>query len=160
MKKTKEEYYTPEIEEFHPGFEYEKLMHAPNWTKLIKPPKDLYEWVKANSFTTEGAMKGVKNEKYRVKYLDKDDVMDLGMSLTEEKPSPFTGFPLYLFHTNHEDGFNTGTDYYLEMLDSNLVQLTISTYGSYDTFENTMLFKIKNKSELKDLLTKVGYPFK
>lgn len=150
MMKTKELHYTPTIEEFHVGFEYEWMREgegATPWTKTILgrdngPISDIDAW---------------NGNEYRVKCLDKDDVLDFGFTLIEEVKSPFTGFPTHKFHLNHEEGFNTGTDYYLELLDSNVVQLRIYTYGSYYTFDNTMLFNIKNKSELSKLLVQVGF---
>ena len=67
-------YYTPKIEEFHVGFEYEALFtdkkKEPNlrWVKMNEPFqfKRLYEWLE------------LPEPGLRVKYLDKEDIESLG----------------------------------------------------------------------------------
>jgi hypothetical protein len=70
-------YYAPEIDEFFIGFEYEEYQQK-EWNKLISPPKSLgYEWAKKvfNTSTSLGKIKS-KLEKIRVKYLDKEDILE------------------------------------------------------------------------------------
>jgi hypothetical protein len=65
-------YYTPEIEEFHVGFEYE-IIHNSEWIKT-----KVYEHTIGGDFVFEIKNAGhwdVEN-KPRVKYLDKADIAD------------------------------------------------------------------------------------
>ena len=58
-------YYTPKIEEFHVGFEYEYQKHTDKWI---------------NSTIDRGCLDDGFDTycKFRVKYLDKDDIESLG----------------------------------------------------------------------------------
>ena len=72
MKKNK--YYTPELEEFHVGFEFESnyvLFQKPNeeWSKCTFSTDNLWFW---DSYVHDA----YKNE-FRVKYLDEEDVESL-----------------------------------------------------------------------------------
>lgn len=66
-------YYTPSIEEFHVGFEYEIKLNNDNWEKCIfQPNKDNFShrFKEETWFTIEGSS--------RVKYLDREDIESLG----------------------------------------------------------------------------------
>ena len=96
-------YYTPSLEEFYVGFDYEEYKQK-EWSKLISPPKSLgYEWV-SKVFNTSTSLSKIKNQitginsmdwmidgidqehpscKIRVKYLDEQDFIDLGFIKSE-----------------------------------------------------------------------------
>ena len=70
-------YYTPEIEEFHVGFECEFLGEGrTDWISVV------IDWANMNFISFyENAVKG----KYRVKYLDREDIEGLGWrNVTED----------------------------------------------------------------------------
>lgn len=70
-----EKYYTPEIEEFHVGFEYEIFTTNCNITPSVN------EWIKDTTLfrqdTLENMLQCVEPP-IRVKYLDKEDIESLG----------------------------------------------------------------------------------
>ena len=67
-------YYTPEISEFHAGFEYE-IFHNNEWKKTMPPKRSI-----GNDFIFEIKNMGHwnANPKPRVKHLDKEDIESLG----------------------------------------------------------------------------------
>ena len=50
-------YYFPKMEEFHIGFLYEEKLKNPNWHKMIRPPKDVYEFVEREYNTSHSLSK-------------------------------------------------------------------------------------------------------
>lgn len=133
-------YYTPEIKEFHPGFEYE----------VFKPSEDNPErkWEKMNFYfgevdktynqTTMIINYHYHKDRIRVKHLDQQDIEDLGFK------------PLTEIMWNNGDwtitlvGRKTENPHY---------KITNSTYSSWVVFQGT----IKNKSELKRILKQIRY---
>ena len=156
-------YYTPELEEFHVGFEYDFLEQhgSPNekWiskvlTEISDGEDDMY--LGDTLHAIEKYERVYLRNAVRVKYLDEQDIKDLGWELQGETPSPYTGKPLKTFKIKKEIGFNTGSDYYLETTDSNKIMITIFEYSSYGGGKEEMSFTIKNKSELKKLMKQLG----
>lgn len=157
-------YYIPKVEEFYVGFKYEikdwdgftpdgnshKSFHKAIFEGMLDGQNGTYK------ISFDRLSELIKEEEVRVKYLDKEDIESLGWKLIKEYKSPYTKYTLYNFHINIERGFNTGTHYYLNLLDNNKIQIEIRTYGSYDTFNNKMEFNIKNKSELIKLMKQLG----
>jgi hypothetical protein len=132
----KDEYYTPTIEDFHVGFEYEaeeieKYGTSTYWKKYTFEINDSLELIfKPNDWY----------ELPRVKYLDKDDIEDLGF---------IKGSDLYELKTNH-------TVIRLQHHNNNLI-----TIWYYETLNGefrrlVQQIKIKNKSELKKLLEQLN----
>lgn len=166
-------YYTPELEEFHVGFEYEEYSQGYQYDvklltekpdiqlRILSEPELVTDWVKRvyklDSFVTEidGEISTYIPE-VRVKYLDEQDIKDLGWELQGESPSPYTGRPLKTFKITKEIGFNTGSDYFLETTDSIKIMITIFEYSSYSGGKEEMSFTIKNKSELRKLMKQLG----
>jgi hypothetical protein len=69
----KNHYYTPKIEEFHVGFEYEEL------TPQFQGDCETYEKKECGQISLIGVMKSWKYfVDYRVKYLDREDIESLG----------------------------------------------------------------------------------
>jgi hypothetical protein len=114
-------YYTPTIEEFHVGFEYEVL--STNTDNIMK-------WIPNAHPINEDAISILLNHKaIRVNYLDKDDIESLGGVNLPDTSS-----------------FDIGVH-----------QIYFQDYEFVEVYDelSRIIFqgKIKNKSELKRLLT-------
>lgn len=141
-------YYTPELEEFHVGFEYEFYHPSKSWiTCRFGEPDD---------WSLQDIQDEIEEQKVRVKYLDEQDIKDLGWELQGETPSPYTGKPIKTFKINNEIGFNTGSDYYLVLTENNRIEITVFEYSSYGGDKGNLFFTIKNKSELRKLMKQLG----
>ena len=125
-----EKYYTPKIEEFFVGFEYEEFWND-QWDKRI---------YSIDSFICDGSqdepyeIEEINPNFHRVKYLDKDDIEDLGY-----------GFRTFLWGFESSDG-----NIIIEVEDIDDMQKgTIDIYCVQD-----LRFKgrIKNKSEIAKIL--------
>ena len=128
--KEESKYYTPEIEEFHVGFEYEYKYNDKGWTQKVYEPHFEVDKIEA--------------EKYcRVKYLDKEDIESLGF---EVKKEPYR----WQFGKGH---INLTTAIYNSKSDVPHDRITISDGRDDHTyFDGT----IKNKSELINQLKRCG----
>jgi len=144
----KSNYYTPKIEEFHIGFEYE--MFTPSFNP------EGYRWKKmefdCNTFeymidTEDGGERPFdmynegSKELIRVKYLDREDIESFGFNLD---PSGERYYELgeYQLHVNS--------------VDMNEMKIYLSTITIYS--DSGVIFNgtIKNKSEFKKLLIQLG----
>ena len=147
-------YYTPEIEEFHVGFEYEHLAKGYLWFLNGGGPKDT--WMK-ETFSGGAGQDGesevceldtlIDDKAVRVKHLDREDIESLG------------------FTQITDDCFNISIKEYRGRLSQEvriLFRKTILIYLAMDLDlgdkDNLVLFTgtIKNKSELKVLLKQIG----
>lgn len=152
--------YTPEIEEFHVGFEYEfhgmttggfAIMDFKNNTIEQMSDPDIKIWDKCKVSTNpmfKRSLDSIENSivsgQIRVKYLDQSDIESLGFVCTKtDKHNPY-GLVNEYFKSNSYGG------------------LTLRHYP--DTYhiglnDGNELFsgKIKNKSELRRVLKMVGY---
>lgn len=129
-KMEKEKYYTPEIEEFCVGFEYEVNLGS-DW---VRTKLDV-NW----KLGGETILKLNDNKPVRVKYLDQEDIESLGWKqITKSKYSrDFDDVSYKIYHNEI----------------SNIC--IIKEFQENDTYETaTSIFNgtIKNKSELKKLL--------
>lgn len=131
----KNKYYTPDITEFHSGFEYE--------IRFIDED-DNFKWAwQKLSYELDGSWKNTEEDlqeeidcgRFRVKYLDREDIESFGFT-TEDNGECYNLqeehvlYGLYPWERDNE---------YKITIDSNAVFLGI----------------IKNKSELKKLLTQL-----
>ena len=141
MKDKKEKYYTPDISEFHVGFEYEMKATFGDGTVKIQQEYDNAEWQKQvyslRSFpyvdrTMTGRNSITLPPAIRVKYLDKEDVESLG----------FKFFNLNMFKM---------PAYIEESLKAYITQISTHEY-SIRTSKNSFNGIVRNKSELKILL--------
>jgi len=124
-----DKYYTPDIEEFHIGFEFEYLdINTKEWTIEI----DFTTFYDYDTDSTWNLKKYIDDFKIRVKYLDKEDIESLGFKYNETSG----------FHENNIIGVALYYDH----------QIRIWHQGS--DFLGT--FYIKNKSELIKLLDQVN----
>lgn len=142
-------YYTPKIEEFHVGFEYELLGTFLDGTIKSKEEFENSKW-KLQIFGVgdapyiERALPG-KNEDnercgIRVKRLNKTDIESLGFELTQNLATDNSDE----WHIrNKKDNVTIGTFYEHSEYVSNLELVEVN-------------FWIKNKSEFKKLLNQIG----
>jgi len=126
MENTKK-YYTPEIEEFHIGFEYEWLDENKLWNKATP---------------IEISRKNFDEQTYglRVKYLDKEDIESLGFEfIKEDKFSKYFKFQNFNLQT-----VKNGTHgIHIAQLDED---------GHSIVFKGI----VKNKSEFKKLIKQLN----
>ena len=129
-------YYTPKIEEFHVGFEYEVMNPKRKlWSKEIfylnKSHIDIIQYVDIQDEFTENPI--------RVKYLDKEDIVSLGFECLEY---------------NNVIGWTFNKYYigYYRVVNSRDIKYTIIDKDDMIIFTGS----IKNKSELKVLLKQLN----
>lgn len=135
-----ETHYTPELEEFHPGFEFENQVisycgSSVEWVKTIFGPSD----------SVDGLFKGLPNDWYelpRIKYLDREDIESLGFDLDQCTKDGCVFYKGNLIDKEEwclTFGGRTNPKNYLSIH---------SLKNNYNSFTGT----IKNKSELKKIL--------
>lgn len=135
-------YYTPEIEEFHVGFEYEQCpfkvedSKKDKWSVVRKfvYPDGVHNYTKIHGI--EALELPIKEQCVRVKYLDREDIESLGYH-TEDNGECY----------NKSEGFTLVGLYPWEK--PNEYKITIE-------LNDVFLGIIKNKSELKRLLKQLG----
>lgn len=148
-------YYTPEIEEFYVGFEYEMKERFTDGTVKTQEEFDNAKWIKSvvdigDIPNIHRALTGINSQKgisgIRVKYLDREDVKSLGFT---DDGYEFTiyckNYPDRYGETNNKRGVN------IKAVFSENGNFLISYYPE-TLFEGT----IKNKSELKRLLKQLN----
>lgn len=140
-------YYTPELKEFHVGFEYEYLNSLGRdfgkWTtEAVYVDASLYH---ISSLLASCAV--------RVKYLDKDDIEELGFKYDSDSGT----FKLWSNYEMYEIKVSQGVINIERFYQTKLVAkiLPFSEWKSFNIFNGI----IKNKSELKDILEKLGIEF-
>ncbi len=144
-------YYTPDIEEFHVGFEYEYFI-MDNWQPVGYHPSDMAE---ADKF-----FETLYSNKIRVKCLGKEDVEDLGFKLSDDI-CPYNG--KIIFKTaKKSDDFLDGYIHHHELYFTNSKKIMIYkiSYGGF-TGNETNKEKVfdgylKNKNELKRLMQQLN----
>jgi len=140
-----DKYYTPEIEEFHVGFEYEyRGVLAGDWENITTEQEDFS--IMFDDFEHE--MDGKFNELYRVKKLDQEDIESLGWKY--EKTHAGTSESFYTKDSDKHSIDWLGLDHDAE---TNYLRIYYSQCGGDNTrFSGT----IKNKSELRRLMKQLG----
>lgn len=130
-----DKYYTPEIEEFYVGFEYETNYLLKDWEKRTLTIQD------ADFFFSSYYSDAVKVE-FRVKHLDQEDIESLGFELD----------------LNHKDvRFNfLKFPYRFDFIPYRRTIENICRWGEEEDLLKRI--KIKNKSELKKLLKQLNIP--
>ena len=140
----KDKYYTPEIEEFHVGFEFECSNDKLNYKKQIYygsqvlKSKSYYDDHGCEYDAVEDDLKHI-----RVKYLDKEDIESLGFK-PQYPDMKNTGFI-------NKNIYESGATIIGLRGDS---QVSITKCHHPNT--STLVFTIKNKSELKRLLKQLN----
>jgi hypothetical protein len=137
-------YYTPTIEEFHVGFEFEFLEKG----EYIK---DTYMCNSQFGVTFDDMPELAKLS--RVKHLDREDIESLGWEYVD-----VDSFVMKLSswdNTNIDSYLGEGSDRLHLSLFSKENKVHIHNGGSYEGYDGVLL-NIKNKSELKRLLKQLG----
>lgn len=127
------EYYQPTLEDFTIGFEYEFLTGGVEWKKFVfdmDRPQAVLENVRDYPTT------------FRVKYLDEEDIIELGGVLMHEEK----GNPNKMFHIGDHSIIWNQTGWCI------ITVRTKERHEDYTAFVGT----IKNKSELRRILKQVG----
>lgn len=137
-------YYTPTIEDLVWGLEYESLG--------VDLENGGTKWGKAYCDAYKGSVEFLDfifrfPTKLRIKYLDEDDIIELGWNLTYKQQPPFGIIE-----------FTLGEDYKLFITDWEDVTIcSIEHKGMEDEYLDTMFSGIcKNKAELKRLMNKLS----
>lgn len=123
-------YYTPKIEEFYVGFEYES-MHKGEWIKdKITQVCDI----------PEDDLEHNNGSETRVKYLDKEDIESLGFTYSKDMMyalSKFSNKKIHILFNNYDNKI-----------------VIMRNDDHMFTEQDTIYFsgKIRNKSELKQIL--------
>lgn len=135
-------YYTPELNEFHIGFEYEIFNEEDEiWEKKVFPNDYICSGTEDSPDLVELFYSGLKDT--RVKYLDREDIEDLGFTFYKESDNRFNG-DVIMTYFNDE----------LQLILSHIsAKNTVVVYT--DKGLNKLSFKIKNKTELKKLLNQL-----
>ena len=151
--KEESKYYTPEIEEFHVGFEYESLQDP----RL--PEKDS-SW-EQNTIDDEWDLKTFigyycgDHIEVRVKHLDREDIESLGFEDYKHSSCDW-----YKLEKRVEDNFSSyGYWNCFRLLHSYTDEgIKIIAYEHSFNGDENVLFagKVKNKSELKRILKQIG----
>jgi hypothetical protein len=135
-------YYTPEIEEFHLGFECEAIINS----KMFLP------------LTMNGVGQDVvqyhRNDVYRVKYLDQEDIESFGFKLHGKAVCKW-----YRLEGMFDDGFASyGKWTKIQLLHCDDGKIKILAYEFSWEEKESVLFQgqVKNKSELKKILKQIG----
>lgn len=127
-------YYTPSIEEFHIGFEYEHFCDM-EWNKVLIKNSDDFNWATIR----------IDIEDVRVKYLDKDDIESLGWFCKDTTDSG-QGYFWETKTKQHSIIYNYTTNRMIINMRGNVWK------EDYTAFVGT----INNKSELKKLIKQLG----
>lgn len=153
-------YYTPTIEEFHVGFEFEKYDNRVAIYSNYPKESTTTNWHKFKYDLTSIRLSQLGTHLYsktiRIKYLDQSDIESLGWKFENTKNSFFTKKNLNTYKIVKESGFNTGTTYTLEQLDNNLYLISSESYSSYGGETYKMVFNLNNKSELIKLMQQLN----
>lgn len=151
-----EKYYTPDIEEFHVGFEYfAKIPNKEKFSKEIYHFNDSHKELVNRVTLHEGDVK--------VKYLDHSDITSLGFKyvygLKTKSDTPIdVNYGASVFKAKDKFAFG-GTEYtiYYFKEDPTRIEISVNRYGHYLEDQNTLPFTVKNKFELKKLLKQLRY---
>ena len=137
-------YYTPDISEFHVGFECES-----NYILVNNGEKDLSKFIpftftKSNfAYMIDAYIEDAYRTEFRVKYLDKDDIESLGFEHDQS--------------TKDGSYFYSGTLMTENQWCINLKDFIVDIYDINGKSDFRFNGFIKNKSELKQILKMIGY---
>jgi hypothetical protein len=143
-----EKYYTPELEEFHNGFEYEaheESVHSKKWFKKTYYGDSFLMNFKHDSIEF---IQEFKKDLLRVKYLDSEDISSLGWKHGLMGIGDGHEIDASVFHAEHYE-------YIMTYADRHFIQIEQKTIGT-DKKMYVFAGYIKNKSELKKLMQMIG----
>lgn len=137
-------YYTPTVDEFYIGFEFELKMI--DWEKKVFDNSNFYK----SYDNVEGC---IIRKSIRVKYLDKEDIERLGFNTSEFQEMDDTG--IYSMYSSRKS-----KPMYIIQFDENSTELVIQMerekFLRNPAFDTIFKGVIKNKSELIKLLKQIG----
>ncbi len=145
----KKDYYTPEMEEFHSGFEFEYL-YGSEWHKhnLDGSPIIHHE---LDEFKDD--LMKLAHAIVRVKHLDKEDIEECGWDFYQEMEKTYLDEPCLMFHN---DELNLMLGFYYH---SNRISLATKDPSKSEIFLKTnqdpnriSLLKVKNKAEFQKII--------
>ena len=150
MEDNTKKYYTPTIDEFHVGFEYETNYNRKDWKEI--------------KLTTEEAVNlfdiwdyDAVNTEFRVKYLDIEDIESFGFFHATSLKNYQENFRItnLLRRLNEEEGDAMYNEVRLQYA-PDIHRVII--YGTVTGFEEEKFFEgvVKNKSELKKILEQLN----
>ncbi len=142
-------YYTPELEEFHVGFEYE-YFYREKWHKHNLDGSPIVH-SELDEFSDD--LMKLAHAICRVKYLDREDIESLWGKINEWVISKSGGSYRLILHTRLNLPFERTIT--IEM--KNHVR---DGSGDYTVLPVLYRIKVKNKSELKKLMKQIGYKSK
>lgn len=147
------EYYTPTIEEFHVGFEYEVKWNEEKVIPYTFPnyPRAGIDWgpIKDRIAIIENLLSS--KDKVRVKYLDKEDIESLGFEYQDGKM--IKGYSdNFIYKPNNNLQYNLTYVYAKNILRIHVEDLVYFEESYNYLYQGT----IKNKSELNKLLKMLG----
>lgn len=145
---TDPKYYSPSIEEFHVGFEYE-YNNGSEWTQQVFPDLMFIDGSHGEWFPILQSL--LQDEKIRVKLLDREDIEAEGMKFS------YALFIQACFDIG--DPYKTGGGF-LHLNSSGEVSISLN-FGHHEidgTPKDETVFSgtIRNRSELKRILKQVG----
>jgi hypothetical protein len=128
-------YYIPEIEEFYVGFEFEYESYEDYWKKSIFRFDNDYG---LNNLSL--IINWLDNKEIRVKYLDKEDIENLGWEYLDDDRIT------YIYSKD-----NYELQYSLDDKIISILERINNTTGN-----RVVIYPIKNKSELKKLMKQLN----
>jgi hypothetical protein len=139
-----DKYYTPSLDEFYVGFEYEVVL--PQWYI-----QEFRNTIVGTNEDLDAINNCIKLNRIFVKYLDKEDIEELGFTCIDDKTRTMHGFT-YSFETH------------LPKFIGSLINVNFETsklmiwYGHENNYFANKVFygTVKNKSELKKILLMIG----
>lgn len=158
-----EKYYTPTIEEFHIGFEYERLQRFPDAPFIsLENPNNEPQWIQhiCNHKNLPNNLPDLLENfpNIRVKHLDREDIESLGWCSEQILDVWLEGSEFELGYSFEITDISTAHFMY----DSKTFKVRIYRADEYNTVTRNwtehILFdgKIKNKSELKKLMQQLN----
>jgi hypothetical protein len=142
-------YYTPTIDEFHVGFEYEIKKESSWFVKHYNQGSlvDIYY-----NYNDDLDSIDFNENTIRVKYLDQKDIESLGFIYDEH----YCEGSQFYKHINIGDSFTRFI--VLDLFDNKITITKLMDYSKTSRINGIKLFqgKIKNKSELVKLLKQLG----
>ena len=146
-------YYTPKIEEFHVGFEFEYLNLKNQW---IKSDDFSDTFLNDDIDTVSEVGRHLDNSEIRVKLLDREDIESLGWGNLATNAFGYTTYSIFE-KLSFGDVISTLSTYIVDDTLTFLIRKTIELNKPSRTIDNnTFCGTIKNKSELQKLMNQLG----
>lgn len=164
-------YYTPSIEEFHAGFEYEYKSFV---SKAIAKNKYLNntftQWMKKTFTAGSNDVMGseiddidflISKSNIRVKYLDKEDIEECGWKRdtnmdSGEHPSLYDQHGYSSAYSIDKQDTDLNTVWQLYHFPDNYVVIERAINGGTGRYDVLFVGVVKNKSEFKRILKQIG----